>query len=41
MPESEKKKLANTIIENNGTLSELNEKLENYWESLKINTQNA
>ena len=41
MPESEKKKLANTTIENNGTLSELNEKLENYWESLKINTQNA
>jgi len=34
MPESEKKKLANTTIENNGTLSELNEKLENYWESL-------
>ena len=41
MPESEKKKLAHHIIENNGTLSELNEKLENYWESLKINTQNA
>ena len=41
MPESEKKKLANTTIENNGILSELNEKLENYWESLKINTQNA
>ena len=41
MPESEKKKSANTIIENNGTLSELNEKLENYWESLKINTRNA
>ena len=41
MPESKKKKLANTTIENNGTLSELNEKLENYWESLKINTQNA
>ena len=41
MPESEKKKLANTTIENNGTLSELNEKLENYWESLKINTQNT
>jgi len=41
MPESEKKKLANTTIENNGTLSELNEKLDNYWKSLKINTQNA
>ena len=41
MLESEKKKLAHYIIENNGTLSELNEKLENYWESLKINIQNA
>ena len=41
MPESEKKKLANTTIENNGILSELNEKLENYWESLQLNTQNA
>ena len=41
MPESEKKKLAHHIIENNGTLSELNEKLENYWESLKINIQHA
>ena len=38
MPESEKKKLANTTIENNGTLSELNEKLENYWESLNLNS---
>ena len=41
MPESDKKILANTTIENNGTLSELNEKLENYWGSLKINTRNA
>ena len=38
MPESEKKKLAHHIIENNGTLSELNEKLENYWESLNLNS---
>ena len=38
MPESEKKKLAHYIIENNGTLSELNEKLENYWESLNLNS---
>ena len=38
MPESEKKKLANTTIENNGILSELNEKLENYWESLNLNS---
>ena len=38
MPESEKKKLAQHIIENNGTLSELNEKLENYWESLNLNS---
>ena len=38
MPESEKKKLAHHIIENNCTLSELNEKLENYWESLNLNS---
>ena len=38
MPESEKKELAHHIIENNGTLSELNEKLENYWESLNLNS---
>ena len=38
MLESEKKKLAHHIIENNGTLSELNEKLENYWESLNLNS---
>ena len=38
MPESEKKKLAQHIIENNGTLSKLNEKLENYWESLNLNS---
>jgi len=37
MPESEKKNLANTTIENNGTLQELYEKLEDYWESLIIN----
>ena len=36
MPESEKKNLANTTIENNGTLSEFHEKLEDYLESLKI-----
>ena len=38
MPESEKKKLAHHIIENNGTLSELYEKLENYWDSLNLNS---
>jgi len=38
MPELEKKKLANTTIENNGTLSDLHEKLENYWESLNLNS---
>ena len=38
MPESEKKKLANTTIENNGTLSDFHEKLENYWESLNLNS---
>ena len=38
MPESEKKKLAHHIIENNGTLSELNDKLENYWDSLNLNS---
>jgi dephospho-CoA kinase len=38
MPELEKKKLANTTIENNGTLSDFHEKLENYWESLNLNS---
>ena len=38
MPELEKKKLANTTIENNGTVSDLHEKLENYWESLNLNS---
>ena len=38
MLESEKKKLAHHIIENNGTLSALNEKLGNYWDSLNLNS---
>ena len=38
LPEWEKKKLAHYIIENNGTLSELYEKLENYWNSLNLNS---
>lgn len=37
MPESEKKLLVDFTIENNGTISELQEKLENYFESLNIN----
>ena len=36
MPESEKKKLANTTIENNSTISELYEKLEIFEESLLL-----
>ena len=35
LPEWEKKKLAGTTIENNGTLSELNEELKLFWESLQ------
>ena len=35
LPEWEKKKLAGTTIENNGTLSELNEKLKLFWKSLQ------
>ena len=35
LPEWEKKKLASTTIENNGTLSELNEKLKLFWKSLQ------
>ena len=34
MPESKKKKLAHAIIENNGNLSELHEKLGVFWKSL-------
>ena len=37
MPESEKKNLVDTTIENNGTLSKLHEKLEEYWEFLNKN----
>ena len=36
MPESEKKKLAHTTIENNGIVSELYEKLERFEESLLL-----
>ena len=35
LPELEKKKLAGTTIENNGTLSELNEELKLFWKSLQ------
>ena len=35
LPEWEKKKLAGTTIENNGTLSELNEELKLFWKSLQ------
>lgn len=35
LPEWEKKKLASTTIENNGTLSELNEELKLFWKSLQ------
>jgi dephospho-CoA kinase len=38
MPESEKKNLVDTTIENNGTLSKLHEKLEEYWEFLNKNS---
>ena len=37
MPESEKKNLVDTTIDNNGTLSKLHEKLEEYWEFLNKN----
>ena len=37
MPESGKKNLVDTTIENNGTLSKLHEKLEEYWEFLNKN----
>ena len=37
MPESEKKNLVDTTIKNNGTLSKLHEKLEEYWEFLNKN----
>jgi dephospho-CoA kinase len=36
MPESKKKKLAHAIIENNGNLSELHEKLGIFWKSLNV-----
>ena len=36
MPESKKKKLAHAIIENNGNLSELHEKLGVFWKSLNV-----
>ena len=36
MPESQKKKLAHTTIENNGDVSELYTKLELFWGKLKI-----
>jgi len=36
MPESEKKKMAHTTIENNSTISELYEKLELFEESLLL-----
>ena len=36
MPESQKKKLAHTIIENNGNIPELHTKLELYWDTLNI-----
>ena len=36
MPESKKKKLANTTIENNGDISELHEKLELFWKFLNV-----
>ena len=36
MPESEKKKLAHTTIENNGDIPELYTKLELFWEKLNI-----
>ena len=36
MPESEKKKLADTTIENNGAVSELQMKLDVFWKSLVI-----
>ena len=35
LPEWEKKKLAGTTIENNGTFSELNEELKLFWKSLQ------
>ena len=36
MPESKKKKLANTTIENNGDISELYTNLEKFWGKLTI-----
>ena len=36
MPESKKKKLAHSIIENNGDLSELQMKLDVFWGNLNI-----
>ena len=36
MPESQKKKLAHTTIENNGDVPELYTKLEHFWEGLNI-----
>tara|TARA_B100000949_G_scaffold172914_1_gene153481 strand:- start:72 stop:665 length:594 start_codon:yes stop_codon:yes gene_type:complete len=36
MPESKKKKLAHAIIENNGNLSKLHEKLGVFWKSLNV-----
>ena len=36
MPESQKKKLAHTTIENNGDVPELHTKLELFWEKLNI-----
>ena len=36
MPESQKKKLAHTTIENNGDISELYTKLDLFWEGLNI-----
>ena len=36
MPEAKKKKLAHAIIENNGNLSELHEKLGVFWKSLNV-----
>ena len=36
MPESEKKNLAHTTIENNGNIPELHTQLELFWENLHI-----